>query len=96
MPAAARQGDAGITHCSGYNIASGSSDVFINGRPAARVGDASTTHLRPGAVCTPHVSNIISGSPNVFVNGRPLARIGDPLAACTQIAQGSDNVFANG
>lgn len=96
MPAAARRGDPGVVHCSGYVIASGSPDVFINTRAAARVGDPSTTHLRPAAPCVAHVSTIAAGSPNVFVNNLPLARQGDPLTACTRIAQGSPNVFANG
>jgi uncharacterized Zn-binding protein involved in type VI secretion len=96
MPAAARRGDPGVVHCSGYVIASGSPDVFINNRSAARVGDPSTTHLVPGAPCFPHVSKIAAGSPNVFVNNLPLARQGDPLTACTKIAQGSPDVFANG
>ena len=30
MPAAARKGDQGVPHCSGYTIANGSGDVFIN------------------------------------------------------------------
>jgi uncharacterized Zn-binding protein involved in type VI secretion len=98
MPAAARRGDPGIIHCSGYNIASGSPDVYINDRPAARVGDPSTTHLRPGPGrrCAPHVSKIVAGSPDVYVNGVALARQGDPLGMCTRIAQGSPNVVANG
>lgn len=97
MPSAARQGDPGVVHCSGYVIASGSPDVFINGRPAARVGDPSTSHLQPGSDgCTNHVSAIIGGSPNVFVNNLPLARVGDPLSACTKVAVGSPNVRANG
>lgn len=96
MPASARRGDPGVVHCSGYVIAQGSPDVFINNRAAARVTDPSTTHLRPGGkACVPHVSKIASGSPNVFVNNLPMARQGDPLTACTKIAQGSPNVFAN-
>lgn len=96
MPAAARKSDPGVTHCSGYTIAQGSPDVFINGLPAARVGDPSTTHLKPGGKsCVPHVATIASGSPNVFVNGIPLARVGDPLSACTTIAAGSPDVVVN-
>lgn len=96
MPSAARRGDPGVVHCSGYVIASGSTDVFINGRPAARVGDPSTTHLKPGGPCVPHSASISAGSPNVFVNGKSLARVGDPLSGCTSVAQGSPNVTANG
>lgn len=96
MAAVARQGDAGVTHCTPYTIAQGSADVFINGQPAARQGDSSTLHKKPGGKsCVPHVSSISSGSASVFVNGRPVARIGDSLAGCTVIAQGSSNVFAS-
>lgn len=93
MPQAARKGDPGTVHCSGYVIATGSGDVFINGRPAARVGDTSTSHLRPaGRFCVPHVAPIARGSTTVFINGRPAARQGDPLSSCTRIASGSNNV----
>ena len=96
MSAVARLGDAGVTHCTPYTIAQGSPNVFINGRPAARIGDSSTLHKKPGGKnCVPHVSVISSGSASVFVNGRPVARIGDSLADCTVIAQGSSNVFAS-
>jgi uncharacterized Zn-binding protein involved in type VI secretion len=95
MPAAARKTDPGVVHCSSYTIAQGSPDVFINGLPAARVGDPSTTHLRPGSPCTSHVSTISQGSPDVFVNGIALARVGDPLSGCTTIAAGSPDVFVN-
>ena len=95
MPAAARKGDQGIPHCSGYVIAAGSEDVFINGIAAARQGDNSTPHLLPGGPsCPAHTAPISRGSETVFVNGQPLARIGDPLAGCTAVAQGSEDVFA--
>jgi len=97
MPAAARKGDQGIPHCSGYTIAAGSGDVFINGISAARQGDSSTPHLRPGPgkpPCSPHSAVIARGSSTVFVNGKPLARVGDPLAGCTAVSQGSPDVFA--
>ena len=94
MPAAARQGDPGVVHCTAYTIASGSQDVFINGIPAARVGDSSTVHLKPGGKhCVPHTSTISSGSATVFINGKPAARQGDPLNECTTIAAGSPTVF---
>jgi len=94
MPAAARKGDAGVPHCSGYTIASASSDVILNGRGAARQGDVSTGHLRPGGKkCLGHVAPISRGSSSVFINGRPAARVGDPLAACTAVATGSSDVI---
>lgn len=94
MTGVARAGDSGMVHCSGYVIASGSADVLVNGRPAARVGDASTVHLRPvGKKCFPHVATISAGSTSVLVNGRPVARVGSPLAGCTFIISGSSDVI---
>lgn len=95
MPAAARQGDSGVPHCSSFVIATGSPNVFINGRPAASVGDISTSHLMPASpVCVAHVATITSGSPRVLVNGRPMATLGSVLAGCTVVATGSPNVIA--
>jgi uncharacterized Zn-binding protein involved in type VI secretion len=96
MPAAARRGDAGVPHCSGYTIASASGDVIINGRGAARAGDVSTAHLRPGKKCPGHVAAIAKGSASVIINGRPAARVGDPLSACTRVATGSADVIIGG
>ena len=94
MPAAARKGDQGIPHCSGYTIAVGSADVFINGIAAARQGDNATAHQLPGGrTCPTHAPPIAQGSESVFVNGKALARLGDPLSGCTSIAQGSPDVF---
>jgi len=94
MPAAARKGDAGVPHCSGYTIASASGDVKINGRGAARQGDVSTGHLRPGGKkCPRHVAPISRGSSSVFINGRPAARVGDSLSGCTAVATGSPDVI---
>lgn len=93
MPAAARRGDAGIPHCSGYVIAGGSSDVIINGRGAARVGDSSSLHLRPGKKCPPHVASIVTGSSSVIINGRSAATVGSRLSSCTAVATGSGDVI---
>lgn len=94
MPAAARRGDAGVPHCSGYTIAGASGDVIINGRGAARIGDSSTVHLKPaGKKCAPHTASITSGSGSVFINGRPAAYVGSGLAGCTRVASGSGDVI---
>lgn len=94
MPAAARQGDAGIIDCSSFTIAQGSLNVFINNKPAARVGDSTTVHKWKNNKCKPHVSKITAGSNSVRVNNLPLARVGDPFLLCTKVAQGSSNVFS--
>jgi len=93
MPAAARRGDAGVPHCSAYVIATASSDVLINGRGAARIGDVSTPHLRPARRCPTHVAPIVTGSRSVFINGRPAATVGSKLAGCTVVATGSGDVI---
>lgn len=94
---AARRGDAGVVHCSGYVIAQGSSNVYINGRPAARVGDPSTRHLKPGGIrCFPHVAKISQGSGTVYINNQPAARVGCALAGCTKVAEGSPDVIIGG
>jgi uncharacterized Zn-binding protein involved in type VI secretion len=94
MPAAARQGDPGIPHCSPYVIATGSTDVKINGRGAARVGDVSAPHLIPaGKFCVTHIAPIVTGSTSVFINGRPAAYVGSKLATCTLVALGSFDVI---
>ena len=94
MRPVARLGDQGVPHCSGFSIAQGSPTVFIDLKPAARLGDLSTLHLRPGSPCPPHVAPISSGSSTVFANGLPLARVGDGLAGCTAVATGSSTVFS--
>lgn len=96
MPAAARKGDAGVVHCSGFTIATASGDVFVNGRGAARRGDSSTSHQKPGSPCPTHTSSISGGSGTVFVNGRAAARVGDGFGGCTSVAAGSGDVFIGG
>lgn len=92
MPAAARLGDP---TSDGDTIAAGSGNVFINGMPAARVGDTTAGHG-----CFPPTT-IQAGSSTVFINGIPAARVGDPIVphACPltvphggTIASGSGNV----
>ena len=94
MPAQARVGDPGIPHCSPYVIMTGSTDVIVNGKPAATVGSLSTPHLIPaGKFCVTHVAPVILGSFSVLINGKPAARVGDPLGMCTVIALGSFDVI---
>ena len=95
MPAISRIGDLDVPHCSGMVRATGSSDVFVNTRPAVRKGDINTVHLIPvGDICEAHTGAVRTGSRSVFINGRGAGRVGDGLVACTKIAQGSTNVFA--
>lgn len=98
MPRAAREGDPGVFHCSPFNIASGSPNVFINGSPAARMmGDGAVIHLKPGGkFCTPHMPKINSGAQTVLINRMPAARVGSSFAGCTSVASGSPDVEIGG
>ncbi len=62
---AARRGDV---MKDGLPITRGSSNVFINGKPAAIISNG----------------NSIDCSSNVFVNGKPLARITDNSKSCAK------------
>ena len=94
MPGAARKGDIGSAHKKCYPPSpaiEGSDDVFINGLPAVRVGDAYAMHGCNG--CKPHQRKAAQGSSTVNINGQPAVRIGDGID-CGGVAQtGSSNVF---
>lgn len=97
MPSAARLGDSGGGHgCfPATPIIAGSGDVSINGKPAARKGDAVLLHAcpcpyKPHGV---HGRSISAGSSNVSINGKPAARVGDAIDCGGSVASGSGNVF---
>jgi uncharacterized Zn-binding protein involved in type VI secretion len=56
-------------------VISASPDIFINGLPAARMGD-----LMQGT-CG-HFGTIVSGASDTFSNGIPAARLGDITHGC--------------
>lgn len=73
-------------------INSGSGNVFVNGRAAARA------HVDT-AVCTQHGSApqiLAQGSDSVRINGQPAARVGDRTVCDGKISAGSANVFIGG
>jgi uncharacterized Zn-binding protein involved in type VI secretion len=90
---AARVGDA--TECPkdndppahvGGKIVAGSSNIFINGKPAARLGDA-ISGCEDGSD-----DAIADGSSSVSFNGRPAARVGDATDHDGSITAGSGSV----
>jgi uncharacterized Zn-binding protein involved in type VI secretion len=93
MPAAARLGDI----CTGHGCwpprtgISASTNVFINGRPAHKVGDAWNIHCCPKKGC--HPGTVAAGSRGIYINGSPAARIGDSINCGSVIAAGSSNTF---
>jgi uncharacterized Zn-binding protein involved in type VI secretion len=92
MAAASRFGDV----CSGHGcfpprtLVESSSNVAINGKGAARVGDRWDTHCCT-IIC--HDSVGVQGSEKVFINGRAAMRIGDAIECGSVVAQGSSKVF---
>lgn len=67
-------------------IIQASENVFINQKPAARIGDKT--------FCQQPNDNVITqGSATVFVNNKPIARVGDMLQHGGIITSGSNNVF---
>nr|WP_084059580.1 MULTISPECIES: type VI secretion system PAAR protein [Aeromonas] len=89
---AAKVGDIGTDH-DGFHptaITAGSPDVFIDGIPAARVGDPLAPHDKPNH--PPHPRKIASGSSTVLVNGKPLAITGGAVD-CGGVIIGSGTVI---
>jgi len=106
MPEAARLNDTGKCRADAHGcpacphsvqgpIIIGSEDVFINGRPAARVGDGGIH----GVCCGPNTFEIKMGSSSVFINGKKAARKGDMTKHCGGVGTidtGSGDVNAGG
>lgn len=67
-------------------VSQGSTDVFTNSLPAARVTDLESCHA----------GMIAEGSASVFINGLPAARVGDKLTCGGVVIGGSGNVFICG
>jgi uncharacterized Zn-binding protein involved in type VI secretion len=76
-PADAHGGPVGINNVTGP-ITTGSSHVFVNGKPAARVGDVGVHAACEG----PNTFEIVSGDSNVLIDGRAAAKIGSVTKHC--------------
>lgn len=99
MASPARLGDLSTGH-DGYPprpAVEASSNVFIDGVGAVRVGDHYDFHNKPVGVN--HNGVVASGSTTVFVNGQGLAREGDPiddgLEGTDHIGPGSGSVVSD-
>uniref|UniRef100_A0AB39C9R3 PaaR repeat-containing protein n=1 Tax=Aliivibrio phage vB_Alvi_H905 TaxID=3234039 RepID=A0AB39C9R3_9VIRU len=95
MPAVSRKGDGGTGHGVFPPRASteGSANVFVEGKPIHRVGDAWGAHCDPSPSC--HAGVLSAGSPSVYANGSPIGRVGDAVDCGSAIASGSSTVFSN-
>ena len=73
-----------------------SGDVYINGLPAATVGNITTER---DSCCGSSNGMVAAGSGSVFINGQPAARLGDALAPHSgtgQVSTGSPDVLIGG
>jgi uncharacterized Zn-binding protein involved in type VI secretion len=70
--------------CPAGTVTSGSGDVMVEGKQAARAGDT--------AGCA---GTIVQGSPDVFINGKPAVQ-GDQTGCGASIVSGASGVFING
>ncbi|ADV50556.1 PAAR repeat-containing protein [Cellulophaga algicola DSM 14237] len=76
---------SGTTPHVGGPITQGSPNVFINGKPAARMGDMCT--------CVGPPDVIAQGNPTVLINGVPIATVGSMTAHGGIIISGESNVI---
>ncbi|MDO6422773.1 DNA/RNA non-specific endonuclease [Saccharophagus degradans] len=85
---AARLGDIDTGHPPSppTPVITGSTNVLINSRPAARKGDMLAPH-HPG------IRTITSGSKTVTINGKNAARVGDSVNCGGRLLMGSPTVF---
>ena len=96
MPPAHRKGDIGSGHACHFPptpATGGSPNVFVNGRPLMRVGDAYVPHPCVAGHAPPHGRALAEGSATVFVNGQPAGRTGDAIDCGGAASSGSGNVF---
>ena len=86
MPLAVRKGDTG-SH--GGEIITGSGNVFVEGKEAARKGDI--------YACPRHGPNqIVEGSSDTIINGRKAVRHGDKAACGASMISGATKTYING
>lgn len=96
MLAQTRLGDNDTGHdaCPPTGLAIASTNVFINGKGAGRIGDSYILH--GCAEHPPHSGVISSGSATVFINGKAAGRVGDAVSCGGSVAIGSPDVFVGG
>jgi uncharacterized Zn-binding protein involved in type VI secretion len=78
---------------SGQLVSGLSTDVLVNGLPAAVAGSVAQNlppHIPPPGTSfsKPPINQgrVVTGSPTVLVNGKAMARVGDPVLTCNDPA----------
>jgi len=95
MPKATRLGDIGSGHGCHFPPSpsiGASPDVFVNGIPLVRQGDAYVPHACPTCPAPVHSRSLSGGSGTVFVNGKPAGRVGDAISCGGAADVGSSDV----
>jgi uncharacterized Zn-binding protein involved in type VI secretion len=70
----------------GGTIVTGAQRTFVDGLPAARMGDI--------VICEEHEeATIVTGSETVLIEGMPAARLGDTTSCGATIVGGSETVL---
>jgi uncharacterized Zn-binding protein involved in type VI secretion len=95
MPKATRLGDIGSGHACHFPPTpsiGASPDVYVNGIPLVRQGDAYAPHACPTCPVPVHPRSLSGGSGSVFANGKPAGRIGDAISCGGAADAGSPDV----
>ncbi len=74
----------------------GSTNVFVNGRPAVRVGDMWAVHFDLMGMLPPHPGVALMGSTRLLINSRPAVRMGDMINCMSIAMMASMDVFDAG
>lgn len=83
--------------CTGHDcfpprpVIQASTNVFINGRGANRLGDMLAVHC---CMISCHEGHSVQGSPTVNVNSKPLVRVQDAIDCGSYMMTGSLDVFS--
>ncbi|MCT4671793.1 MAG: PAAR domain-containing protein [Prolixibacteraceae bacterium] len=74
-----------VPHVGGPIVGPGSSNVLVNGKPVALMGDT--------CVCAGPPDTIVQGEPSVLINGKPVATVGCLTAHGGSITLGEPTVI---
>ncbi|NSY09501.1 hypothetical protein G6L84_23510 [Agrobacterium tumefaciens] len=96
MPKAHRRADIGSSHSCHFPptpATGGSNNVYVNGRPLMRVGDAYLPHGCPSCPKPLHPRALAAGASTVFINGKRAGRVGDAIDCGGNAQTGSTDVY---
>jgi uncharacterized Zn-binding protein involved in type VI secretion len=86
MKQLARLGDT----CGGTPIVTAASSVFVEGKPAAKVGSAVAPHGHGDHV---HAPTVVTGIVSVLIEGQPAAHLGSKTTCVHKVETSATSVF---